>query len=140
MAEIVAKWVDGAQFVATGTGGHSIVMDLPPGDLGRGHGYKPSELLLVALAGCTGTDVVDILRKQRQTLTGLTIQVLGSQAADPPWTFQTIEIVYTFRGRGLNETLIQRAVDLSQNKYCSVGDTISGKAKITSRYVIEEAQ
>lgn len=138
MAEVTATWVDDAQFVATGTGGHSIVMDPPPGSgLGHGRGFKPSELLLAGLAGCTGSDVIEILKKQRQQVTGLKIRVVGRQAPDPPWAFETVEIEYTFRGANLNETLIKRAIELSETKYCSVGATISAKAQIVNRFKLE---
>lgn len=138
MSEIIAKLVDGVQFVATGDGGHSIVMDPAPCALGGGHGFKPSQLLLAALAGCSGVDVVEILAKQRQKLTKLEIKVTGHQEDDPPWTFHTVEIEYRLRGKDLNEALVKRAIELSETKYCSVGATISGKAKIIHRYHIEE--
>ncbi|MCL4535780.1 MAG: OsmC family protein [Bacteroidetes bacterium] len=137
MAEVVATWVDGVRFVATGTGGHSIVTDVPDSKTGQARGFKPSELLLAGLAGCTGSDVVDILRKQRQEVTGLEIKVIGHQASDPPWAFEMVEIEYTFRGENLNETLIKRAIELSESKYCSVGATIAAKARIVNRFTVE---
>jgi putative redox protein len=138
VAEVVAKWVDGVRFVHYGTGGHSIVTDGPPGGDGKGQGFKPSELLLVALAGCSGYDVAGILAKQRQQFTGITITVKSTQASEPPWTFETIEMVYAIRGKDLNEGLIKRAIELSETKYCSVVATVSDKAQVITTYTVEQ--
>jgi putative redox protein len=138
MAEVVAKWVDGVRFVHTGTGSQTVVTDGPVDSGGKGEGFKPAELLLASLAGCSGYDVADILAKQRQKLTGLMINVKASQAADPPWTFERFEIEYAFRGKDLNETLLQRAIELSKTKYCSVAATISGKAEVITRFTVEQ--
>jgi putative redox protein len=139
MAEVVSRWVEGVQFVHTGTGGHSIVTDGLAGGPGQGHGFKPSELLLASVSGCTGYDVAEILAKQRQKLTGLTVTVRSTQAADPPWIFEKMVVEYAFRGKGLNETLVKRAIELSETKYCSVMATISPRVEITTSFVIEEA-
>ena len=78
MAEVGVTWVQGEQFVATGTGGHSIVLDAPAGR-DTWQGFKPSELLLAALAGCTAVDVIDILRKKRLRVSGLRVRVHGEE-------------------------------------------------------------
>ena len=100
----------------------------------------PGELLLTSLAGCSGIDVINILTKQRQQVTGLEIRVKGSQLPDPPWTWQEIELEYVVKGRGLMDSAVRRAVHLSETKYCSVGATLGGRAKITSTYHIVEEQ
>lgn len=135
---IKVKWVDGFQFVGTGSTGHTFVIDAPEKGGGRGEGIKPSELLLLGLAGCTGYDVVQILSKQRQDIRSFEVSVEGEQAADPPWPFEKILVTYKIRGLNINETFLQRAIELSETKYCSVGATISGRAKIETRYEIEE--
>ncbi|MDO8691396.1 MAG: OsmC family protein [Dehalococcoidia bacterium] len=131
---VKAEWVSNSRFVATSSTGNSIVLD-PDGE-----GFKPSELLLAGLAGCTGVDVVGILRKQRQKLAALEIEVTGKQMDEPPWTFQEIHVEYILRGSRLKKSAVARAIELSETKYCSVGATISATVKITSSFrIIEEA-
>jgi putative redox protein len=139
MSKVVARWVDGVRFVHTGTGGHSIVTDgLPGNGIGQGQGFKPSELLLAAIAGCSGYDVAEIMAKQRQKLTSMTITVNSTQASEPPNTFESFDLHFTFRGKGINETFIKRAIELSKTKYCSVIATVAGKATVATSYDIEQ--
>ena len=90
----------------------------------------PGELLLTSLAGCSGIDVINILTKQRQQVTGLEIRVKGSQLPDPPWTWQEIELEYVVKGRGLMDSAVRRAVHLSETKYCSVGATLGAGPRL----------
>ena len=113
---------------------HSMVMSTQ--DEENGTGLKPSEVLLIALGGCTGVDVVSILRKARQNVTSLEIQLTGEQDADPPWTFRKIHLEYRLTGRGLSREAVERAIRLSEEKYCSVRATISGIAEVTSSYTL----
>lgn len=113
---------------------HSLIMSSQ--DEENATGLKPSELLLIALGGCTGLDVVSILKKRRQTLTGLEINVTGEQDPDPPWAFRKIRLEYALRGTELSEPAIERAIKLSEEKYCSVGATVSGMAEVTSSFTI----
>ena len=101
-------------------------------------GFMPGEMLLTSLAGCSGIDVVNILSKQRQQVTALEINVKGSQDPEPPWTWREIHLEYVVTGRGLVESAVRRAVHLSETKYCSVGATLGGRARITSSYRIVE--
>ncbi|MFQ6015856.1 MAG: OsmC family protein [Anaerolineae bacterium] len=102
-------------------------------------GLKPSDLLLLGLGGCTGLDVVSILSKQRQDLTGFEINITGEQDEDPPWTFRKVHIEYVLRGKDLSEKEVERAIKLSEEKYCSVGATIAATTEITSSYrIIQE--
>ena len=104
-------------------------------------GFKPGELLLTSLAGCSGVDLVDILRKQRQDVSAVDISVAGKQAPEPPWTWEEIHLEYVVRGRGLGESAVRRAIDLSETKYCSVGATLAGRCLITSSFkIVEEDQ
>lgn len=113
---------------------HSLVMSTQ--DEENGTGLKPSEVLLIALGGCTGIDVVSILKKGRRNLTGLEIQLTGEQDPDPPWTFRKIHLEYRLTGRGLSREAVERAIRLSEEKYCSVRATISGIAELTSGYTL----
>jgi putative redox protein len=104
----------------------------------EGTGLKPSDLLLLGLGGCTGVDVISILEKQRQKVTDLEITITGEQEPEPPWTFRRIEIEYLLRGKQLKEEAVRRAIQLSEEKYCSVGATISGVAEMVSSFQIVE--
>lgn len=99
---------------------------------------KPSDLLLMGLASCAAHDVVAILERQRQPLSGLRVDVVGNQQADPPNAFTTIHLRFTLTGHDLDPRKVERALDLSLNKYCSVAATVRGVATITHDYVIEE--
>ena len=132
MAQVKVKWIGKGQFVGTDSTKHSLVMSTQ--DEENGNGLKASELLLLSLGGCTGIDVVSILGKQRQNLTGLEINITAEQDPDPPWTFRKIHLEYVLHGKGLSEHAIERAIRLSEQKYCSVSTTISGVANLTSSF------
>jgi putative redox protein len=134
MAEVQVTWVQNEQFVGTDSTNHSIVLSSAK----EGTGSKPSDLLLVALGACTGVDVVGILAKKRQNFTGLQIKVSGQQDADPPWTFRKIHMEFIVRGKGISEKAVQQAVELSEEKYCSVAATVRGVAEITTCFQIVE--
>ena len=134
MGEVQVTWVQNEQFVGTDSTNHSIVLSTAK----DGTGSKPSDLLLVALGACSGVDVVGILVKKRQDFTGLQIKVSGQQDADPPWTFRKIHIEYIVRGKGISEKAVQQAIELSEDKYCSVAATLRGVAEITSSFQIVE--
>jgi putative redox protein len=95
-------------------------------------------LLLMALASCAAHDVVAILERQRQTLTGLAIEVDGRQQPDPPYAFTDIHLNFKLVGQGLDPAKVSRALDLSIYKYCSVAATIRAVATITHSFQIEE--
>ena len=134
MGQVSVTWVQNEQFVGTDSTNHSIV--LSPAK--EGTGSKPSDLLLIALAACTGVDVVGILAKKRQHFTGLQIKVEGQQDADPPWTFRKIHIEYIVRGKGLAEKAVEQAIELAEEKYCSVAATVRGVAEISKSFKIVE--
>ena len=132
MANATIRWVTGKQFVGTDSTNHSVV--LSPADVGVG--MKPSELLLVALGSCTAVDVVEILAKKRTTLTSLEIQVTGEQDVDPPWTFRKFHIQYLLKGKDLTEKAVAQAIQLSEEKYCSVSATVRATAPVTTGFEI----
>lgn len=134
MARATIRWVGKGEFVGTDSTRHSVVMSTQDED--NATGMKPSEVLLVALGGCTGVDVVSILKKRRQDVTGLEIEVTAEQDPNPPWTFRRINAHYTLRGSNLSERAVQRAIKISEEKYCSVGVTLSGTAEMTSSFTI----
>ena len=118
-----ARWIEGHRFlVATGSG-HTVVLDNP----GREDGAAPSpmEMVLAAVAGCTGIDVVAILEKMRQPLEGLEIEVRGVRREAHPRIYERVEIVYRAHGEGLDPAKVRRAVELSEGKYCSVSAMVA---------------
>jgi putative redox protein len=138
--EAKAVWVAGRQFVGESGSGHAVVMDASIKGGGRGTGSSPMELLLMGLAGCTGIDVVSILEKQRQPLRGIEVVVQAERDPEPPMVFNRIEIEYRVRGRGLSEKAVQRAIELSENKYCSASVMLGKTAEFVTRYtIVEEA-
>ena len=139
MAKTVrVTWVQKRQFVGTDDSNHSVVMSSQ--DEENGTGMSPSQLLLVGLGGCTSYDVVGILEKKRQRLTGLEVTVTGEQEPDPPWTYRKIHIHYEVRGKGLSEKAVQSAIKISEEKYCSVAATVRGTAEVTYDYTIVEQE
>ena len=136
MVTVSVKWIEKLQFLGLDAHKHSLVMSSQ--DEENGIGISPSHLLLLGLGGCTGYDVVSILLKKRQQLTGMEITVSGESDPEPPHALRQIHLVYRLRGRGLSEKAVQDAIKLSKTKYCSVGATLSASAEITHEYVIEE--
>jgi len=128
------KWLDKLEFVGTDSTKHSLVMSSQ--DEENATGLKPSDLLLLALGGCTAVDVVTIMRKKRQAVTGLEINVRGEQDENPPWTFRHIHLEYVVRGKGLSEKGLAQAIELSEEKYCSVRSSLT--CEVTSSYRIVE--
>ncbi len=133
------KFVEDMQFVATADSGHAVVMDAPGSVGGNNRGSKPSELLLMAFGGCSGMDVVSILRKKKQDVRGFEMNVSGALPEEYPKSFTEIHIEYIVTGKDISEDAVKRAIELSLEKYCLVGATIGKAAKITHSYkVIQE--
>jgi len=122
---------EGRQFVAESGTGHAIVVD----DANGHTGAKPMELALLALGACTGFDVIGILRKKRQRVTGYEIELHAEQNPDPPSYLTRVEIKHRLRGH-ITPEAIQRAIYLSETKYCAVGAMISKTAKIEASFEI----
>ena len=136
--EATVTWVKKRQFVGTDGTNHSVVMSSQ--DEENRVGMSPSQLVLVGLGGCTAYDVVSILEKKRQPLTGLEVKVTGEQAQGPPSPYRKIHIEYLVRGEGLSETAVRDAIALSEEKYCSVAATLRGVAEITYDYTIVDGE
>jgi len=121
-------------FVAESPSGHALVTSF-----GQRHtAASPMELLLVALGGCTGADIVSILEKKRQRVTGYEIEVRGERRAEHPRIYTGIEVVHRVRGHAIDPKAVQHAIELSETKYCSVSAMLGAAAKITMRYEIEK--
>jgi putative redox protein len=122
---------NGRQFVAQSSTGHALVID----DVEGRTGPKPIELALLALGGCTAFDIIGILRKKRQHVTGYEVEIRAEQHEEPPTYFTRVEIKHRLRGRIAPEA-VRRAIELSETKYCAVGAMISKTAKIEATFEI----
>ena len=132
MGTATVQWIGGKKFVGTDSTKHSVVLSTAD----EGVGVKPSELLLIAVASCSAVDVVEILNKKRMPLTQLHISVSGEQDADPPWTYRKIHMCFAVQGRNLTEKAVEQAIQLSEEKYCSVAATLRATAEITTKFEI----
>ena len=122
---------EGRQFVAESGTGHALVIDDPSGHTGP----KPIELGLLALGGCTGFDIISILRKKRQVVTGYEIELHAEQNPEPPAYFTRVEIKHRLWGQ-IDPAAVERAIHLSETKYCAMGAMISKTAKIETTFEI----
>ena len=132
MGSATVKWIGGKQFVGIDLTCHSVVLSTAD----EGVGMKPSELLLIAVASCSAVDIVDILTKKRMPLTFLEISAMGEQDSNPPWTYRKIHIHYRLAGKGLTEKAAAHAIELSEEKYCSVAATVRATAPITTDFEV----
>lgn len=129
------------QFVGVDEGGRSVVMDARPEYKGDGAGIRPIELVLHAMAGCTGMDVLSVLEKKRQDVRGLEVIVSGQQREDEfPKIYTTMDVEYVVTGFGVRPEAVERAIELSEEKYCTVRGMLGSDVKITSSYRIVEAE
>jgi putative redox protein len=136
MSDTQVTWVDGMQFVAE-SAGHSMGIDGAPG-FGRDTGMPPMRLLLLGAAGCSAMDVVHILKnRMRRDLTDLRVEVSAEQAEEHPKVYTRIELKYLFKGRGLKEKDVERAIELSNTKFCSAAIMLGKTAEIVTNYEIE---
>jgi len=132
------SWVDGALFVAEAGSGHTFTMDGAADIGGRNLGARPMEVMLIGMGGCTAIDVVSMLKKQRQDIEGVEVSLVGERAGDHPMVYTEVKLVYTVRGRKLNRALVERAVSLSDEKYCSATAMFKKTAKVTHEVVLVE--
>jgi putative redox protein len=126
------KWIGDQKFAATSPSGHTIIVD---SDRQTNSAAGPMDLVLMALGACTATDVVTVLQKKRQKLKSLEIICSGERATQPPTVWTKLEIVYRLRG-DLEDAAVKHAIELSEEKYCSVAAMLKKTAKVTWRYEI----
>jgi len=138
MSKAKVTYVNGLQFVGEAESGHAIIMDGTPDVGGSNTGLRPTELLLIGIGGCSGMDIVSILKKKKQDVKGVEINVDGQKAENYPKKFTEIGIEFVIRGKNISEEAVKRAVQLSMEKYCSVKATLEGSAKINYSYTIIE--
>jgi putative redox protein len=134
MQTATVKWVGEERFVATSPSGHAISLD---SDRRSNTAPGPMELVLMALGACTATDIVSILEKKRQKLESLEVNCLGERAAESPTVWTKLEIVYRLRGQ-LDDKAVKHAIQLSEDKYCSVAAMLKKTAQVSWRYEIQQ--
>jgi len=133
---MTATWDGGLRFVHTSASGHELVTDGPTAAGGTDTAPSPVELMLLGVLGCTGVDVATILTKMKEPLAGLEVSAEFVRAEKHPRVYTKIHLTYRFRGQ-LDEKKVQRAIQLSESKYCSAAAMVGQTAKITHEYLIE---
>jgi putative redox protein len=139
MVEAKVQLMSGMLFEGNASSGHQLMMDADAASGGDNKGFRPMELLLVGFGGCSGMDVISILRKKRQNVTGLEMNVKGEKSDAHPHVYKEVHIEYVVKGKDIQKDAVERAIALSLEKYCSVGATLGKTAKITNSYRIVEA-
>jgi putative redox protein len=130
--------VEGMTFVAESGSGHAVVLDASPDIGGRNLGARPMEMVLMGTGACSAIDVVHILRKARQAITGCVVELEAERAAQDPKVFTRIHFRFVVTGRELAPAQVERAVKLSKEKYCSATAMLAKTAQITTEFEIRE--
>ena len=128
------RYAGGEAFVAESPSGHAMVTSFAH-ELAA---PSPMELLLIALGGCTGADVVGILEKKRQRVTGYEIEVRAERRAEHPRIYTKIEVIHRVRGHNVDPKAVEHAVELSETKYCSVSAMLAASTELSMRYEIQD--
>jgi putative redox protein len=135
---IVLNWKGNFRFEAKTDSGLSVNFDAPSKYGGEDTAPTPMETVLACLTGCTSFDVVNILKKKRQIITGYSVVAEAERAEEPPEVFTKIHIKYIIKGKNINKDAVERAIQLSYDKYCSVGAMLKKTAEITTSYEITQ--
>ncbi len=132
-------WINGRAFLGESGSGHSVVMDGAPEAGGRNIGVRPMEMMLLGLGGCTAFDVVMILEKSREKVTGCEVELEAERAGEDPKVFTKVKMIYTLKGKGMKPASVERAIKLSAEKYCSASKMFEKTATIEHEWkVIDE--
>ncbi len=133
------KWLDGRAFMGESGSGHAVVMDGAPESGGRNIGVRPMEMLLLGLGGCTAFDVVMILEKGREKITSCEVELEAERADTEPKVFTHVKLIYKLKGKNLKPAAVDRAIKLSEEKYCSATAMFAKTARIEHEWSVEEA-
>ena len=133
------KWVEGASFLGETDSGHAVLMDGPPDGGGRNLGPRPMEMVIIGTGGCTEYDVVAILKKQRQQISDCVAEIHAERADTDPKVFTKIHFHFIVSGKGLKSEQVERAINLSAEKYCSASIMLGKTAEITHDFEIQES-
>jgi putative redox protein len=131
------SWVEGMMFTGESGSGHAIVLDGAPENGGRNVGIRPMELMLLGLAGCTAFDVVLILKRGREPVADCVVEVEAERASTDPKVFTTIHLKYYLSGQGLSPEKVERAIQLSKEKYCSASIMLGQVTEITHSWTAD---
>ena len=132
-------WLEDMTYVAQSASGHALVLDGPPELGGHNLGPRPMEMLLMGMGGCTAVDVVHILRKARQDLRDCELQLEAERADSDPKVFTGIRVHFILTGKNLSTKHVERAIELSAEKYCSASIMLGKTAQISHTFEIREA-
>ncbi len=134
---VKARWLNDLAFEAE-VDGHKVYMDSSLEHGGKNTGPRPKPLMMVALAGCTGMDVAAILKKMRENVEELTVEVEGDVTEEHPKKFESMKVIFRVKGKGLNRKNVEKAVNLSKTRYCGVSANYAEAFPITHEIIIEE--
>jgi putative redox protein len=134
------KWVEDVCFMGETESGHAVIMDASPDVGGRNLGMRPMEMLLVGMGGCSSIDVVTILKKSRQPITDCVAEITAERADEIPKVFTKIHVHFVVTGKGLNPVQVERAVNLSAEKYCSASIMLGKAAQMSHDFEIVESE
>jgi putative redox protein len=138
--QVEAKLTGPMRFdIETGSG-HQITLDANAQSGGNDEGARPMELLLVALAGCAGMDIISILRKKRQQVDAYAITIHGARADEQPKPFTHIIVEHHFTGQAIKPEAVQRAIDLTEQRYCGVSAMLGKSAHIEHTFTLQERE
>src|SRR5947208_12771126 len=135
-----SKLATGMRFEVEAGSDHHVTLDAAEHGGGHNEGFRPMELLLVGLAGCTGMDVISILRKKRQDVTGYQVLVQGRRAENHPMVFEDITVEHIITGRHLDHEAVRRAIELSETRYCGAGAMLGKVAQLRHMFCIVEVE
>jgi putative redox protein len=133
------KWIEGVAMLGESGSGHGVVMDGSPELGGRNLGVRPMEMILIGMGGCTEFDVLSILRKARQRVTDCVVELEAERAQSDPKVFTRIHAHFILTGQGLDPRHVERAIQLSAEKYCSASIMLGATAAITHDFEIRDA-
>lgn len=136
--ECTIKWLDGVSFLAETGSGHLVTMDGAPDAGGRNLAPRPMEMMLVGAGGCSAFDVVMILRRGRHDIRGCTVKLVAERATSDPKVFTRIGFHYVITGRNLKPEAVERAIQLSAEKYCSASVMLGKTAELTHTWEVIE--
>lgn len=135
--ECTVRWHEGMSFIAETGSGHLVPMDGSPEAGGRNLAARPMELLLAGVGGCSSFDIVMILRKGRQDIVDCAVKLTAERAGEDPKVFTNIDMHFVVKGRALKPEAVERAIQLSAEKYCSASIMLGKTAKITHAWKVE---
>lgn len=133
-------WNEKLKFIGVADSGFAVTMDTKKESGGDDSAVRPTELLAMSVGGCTAMDVISILQKKRQDVTGLEIVVHADRSMEHPRKFLAMTIEYIVTGRNVDPQAVERAVQLSEDKYCSVINTLKGNVEFKRKIVIKEPE